>query len=166
MDPRKLLESLRERRITIVANGDHLIVQSCGGVLTDEDRQQIRRHKPALLKLLWFPNWSSRPEELADWPIPWRESWGKLANELDDVSRAGGMPAEWWQVEMFAYGQLCWRKADGQSAEQALKAIREELGLTPEPDSVSPEEGSSEISGDEPFSIVADPSFLSIGVSP
>jgi len=40
MDPRKLLESLRERRITIVANGDHLIVPK--DVLTDEDRQQIR----------------------------------------------------------------------------------------------------------------------------
>lgn len=166
MDPRILLESLRKRKITLAANGDHLIVRSCEGVLTDEDRQQIRRHKPALLKLLWIPNWSSRPEELADWPIPWREAWGRLANELHEVAEAGGMPAQWWEVEMLAYDQLCWRKADEQSAELALEAVREELGLTTDKEGLSPEDGTSEIAGDGPLSIVAAPSFLSIGVSP
>ena len=31
MDPRILLESLRKRKITLAANGDHLIVRSCEG---------------------------------------------------------------------------------------------------------------------------------------
>jgi hypothetical protein len=30
------------------------------------------------------PRWPPRPEELADWPIPWREKWGRLANDLED----------------------------------------------------------------------------------
>jgi hypothetical protein len=133
MDPRKLLESLRERKFTITAKDNYLIVQSRDGVLTDQDREHIRRHKPALLKLLWIPTWKSRPQELAEWPIPWREAWGRLANEFHEVAEAGGMPAQWWEVEMLAYCQLSWRKEDGQSAEQALEAVREELGLTSNP---------------------------------
>jgi hypothetical protein len=28
--------------------------------------------------------WPPRPAELAEWPIVWRERWGRLANDLED----------------------------------------------------------------------------------
>ena len=165
MDPRKLLESLRERKITITAKDDYLVVQSRDGVLTDQDREYIRRHKPALLKLLWTLTWKSRPQELAEWPIPWREAWGRLANEFHEVAEAGGMPAQWWEVEMLAYCQLSWRKEDGQSAEQALEAVREELGLTSDQSNVAPEHWSSANSEVAPAPVTPYSQGLSIGLN-
>jgi hypothetical protein len=41
--------------------------------------------------------WPPRPAELADWPVEWRERWGRLANELEDQ----GMPFPQHEIEAF-----------------------------------------------------------------
>jgi hypothetical protein len=44
--------------------------------------------------------WPPRPTELAGWPIPWRERWGRLANDLQDQ----GIP--WPDHEREAFDQV------------------------------------------------------------
>jgi hypothetical protein len=46
-------------------------------------------------------SWPPRPAELARWPIPWRERWGRLAVELEEVL---GLP--WQEAEAEAYAQV------------------------------------------------------------
>jgi len=45
------------------------------------------------------PPWPPRPNELADWPIPWRERWGARSNALQDT----GVP--WPEHERLAFDQ-------------------------------------------------------------
>jgi hypothetical protein len=47
-----------------------------------------------------LPPWPPRPNELADWPIPWRERWGEVANALQDT----GVP--WPEHERLAFDQI------------------------------------------------------------
>jgi hypothetical protein len=44
--------------------------------------------------------WPPRPEYLANWPIPYRERWGRIANELQDR----GIP--WPDHERLAFVQV------------------------------------------------------------
>jgi hypothetical protein len=47
-----------------------------------------------------LPPWPPRPDELADWPIPWRKRWGEVANTLQDT----GVP--WPEHEQLAFDQI------------------------------------------------------------
>ena len=51
--------------------------------------------------------WPPRPAELADWPVEWRERWGRLANRLDDE----GIP--WPDHERIALDQISAERAAG-----------------------------------------------------
>jgi len=51
--------------------------------------------------------WPPRPAELAEWPIPWRERWGRLANQLQDQ----GVP--WPDHERQAFDRVKAEMAEG-----------------------------------------------------
>src|SRR5262249_10679421 len=44
--------------------------------------------------------WPPRPPELGDWPIPWRERWGLLANAYQDTGMA------WNEAEARAFAEV------------------------------------------------------------
>jgi hypothetical protein len=108
-----------------------LVVDAPGGTLTPEIKAALGTHKNTLLALLAgvepgphllrtvpaLPPWPPRPDELADWPIPWRERWGRLANALE----ARGMP--WPQCEAEAFEQVKVEMRVGAATVQAGLAI-------------------------------------------
>jgi hypothetical protein len=55
MTPMKLLTECRRRGIELSVNGDKLRVEHPQGAVTDEIREALRRHKPALMELLRGP---------------------------------------------------------------------------------------------------------------
>ena len=55
MTPMKLLTECRRRGIELSVNGDRLRVVAEKGAITDELREALRRHKPALMELLRGP---------------------------------------------------------------------------------------------------------------
>jgi hypothetical protein len=55
MTPMQLLMECRRRGIKLSANGDKLRVVAEKGAITDELREALRRHKPALMELLRGP---------------------------------------------------------------------------------------------------------------
>ena len=129
MDPRNLIETLRQRGITLSRKDGHVGVKSTKGELTDGDRDHIRAHKQAILMLLWVPNPQEQNQDLEGWPSYWREAWGYLANELREVSEAGGLPLASSDAGLAAYYFLAWRMTESQSPEQAYSSVREEIAL-------------------------------------
>jgi hypothetical protein len=113
LDARTLLVAARAVGLSIDAAGDHLTVRGPKGAAALA-RLLVER-KPDMLAALKSehsagltlapeapispPPWPPRPDELAHWPIPWRERWGRLANELQDQ----GVP--WPEYERLAFGQ-------------------------------------------------------------
>jgi hypothetical protein len=138
MDPRLLFMAFQRDGITIRREGDTLSIESPNGELNDADREALRSHKPALLKLLSVPDDQDVDQDLADWPIPWREAWGHLTNELEDDFANEGLKHRYAICQEFALQQLAWRKAIGQPPEQAYQAIRAEFGLATSGFDVSP----------------------------
>lgn len=59
------------------------------------------------------PPWPPRPAELADWPVEWRQRWGRLANEMQDQ----GIP--WPEHERAAFERI---KAERDTATGARPA--------------------------------------------
>ena len=55
MTPMQLLMECRRRGIELSVNGDKLRVVAEKGAITDELREALRRHKPALMELLRGP---------------------------------------------------------------------------------------------------------------
>ena len=55
MTPMQLLMECRRRGIELSVNGDKLRVEHPQGAVTDEIREALRRHKPALMELLRGP---------------------------------------------------------------------------------------------------------------
>jgi hypothetical protein len=109
MDAADLLALLQSRGITLAVDHGNITVDH-KGELTDTDRDGIRAHKPALLRLLSEsgpappeapapPPWPRRPAELAEWPVEWRRRWGRLANELQDQG------IRWPECEQVAFEQ-------------------------------------------------------------
>src|SRR4051794_16363278 len=78
--------------------------QAQPGAMPPEVKAALATHKAALLARLSGVEspapWPPRPTELAGWPIPWRERWGRLANELQDQ----GVP--WPDHERIAFDRL------------------------------------------------------------
>jgi hypothetical protein len=112
----ELLNSLVGRGLSLAVQGEKLRVVPAS-LLTDEDRGQIRLHRAELVDLIPVrasselapppktkpkasersPGSYCRPKELAYWPIPDRQRWGELANELEDQ----GTP--WQEAETAAF---------------------------------------------------------------
>jgi hypothetical protein len=98
-----LINSLAERGFVLLRAGTKLRI-SPASLLSDEDREQIRRFKDEMLPLLpparikdnraeqrgesarSSPVQRSQPHSygLAHWPIPDRQRWGELANKFQD----------------------------------------------------------------------------------
>jgi len=55
MTPMQLLMECRRRGIELSVNGEKLRVEHPPGTVTDEIREALRRHKPALMELLRGP---------------------------------------------------------------------------------------------------------------
>ena len=71
-----------------------LVVDAPAGALTPEVRAALVSHKNTLLAFLACADpgtgarpilWPPRSAELAQWPIRWRERWGKHADALQDA---------------------------------------------------------------------------------
>jgi hypothetical protein len=90
-----------------------LHIDAPAGVLTPEIKAALAHHRPVLLSWLLamepsrdphdanlsdlsHKQWLSRPDEMADWPIPWREKWRRRANELRD--QGCPWPVDEWQA--------------------------------------------------------------------
>src|SRR5687768_17421789 len=63
MNPRVLLDDLRNRGVLIELDGERLIVDAPTGVVTEELRASLTEHKPSLLKLF---EWERRKLDDAD----------------------------------------------------------------------------------------------------
>src|SRR5690242_14759935 len=88
MTPVQLLGALAGRGAKFSVQAGELVVDAPRGTLTSEDRAALAAHKPELVALLStgaMPPWPPRPSELADWPLSWRERWGRRANELAEA---------------------------------------------------------------------------------
>ena len=89
-----LLCELEAAGFELRVDGKHLRVRCPAGELSDQQAEAIRRHKSALLKLLW-----ARPKRLfldrvCACPAPLRERWAELRDEHQrrhriDADRAG-----------------------------------------------------------------------------
>jgi hypothetical protein len=80
----------------------------------DDDLRQQERHL-AVIACPLSPvrpgapvTWPPRAPELADWPVEWRERWGRLANELEESGMA------WNHAESMAF-DLTKGEKEGQS---------------------------------------------------
>ncbi len=88
-------------------------IDAPAGVLTPEIKAALAHHRPVLLSWLLamepsrdphdanlsdlsYKQYLSRPDEMADWPIPWREEWRRRANELRD--QGCPWPVDEWQA--------------------------------------------------------------------
>lgn len=113
MTASSLMASLTGRGVILSADGGRLSVDAPAGVLTEDDRDALRRHKAAILAILdgapppddpgpdpaSMP-WPPRPVELATWPTPYREAWGRRSAELEDA----GVP--WPESERTAFREV------------------------------------------------------------
>jgi hypothetical protein len=90
-----------------------LHVDAPAGVLTPEIKAALAHHRPVLLGWLLareptldphdanlgdpsYTPWLSRPDEMADWPIPWREKWRRRADQLREEGCP--WPVDEWQA--------------------------------------------------------------------
>jgi hypothetical protein len=115
MDTYELLESLARRGMSVSVEGERLKATPAS-LLTDEDRRLIQQYKAELVELLseseaevtdsptepqvavrLSPFMYQRPEEIGLWPIPDRQRWGELANQLIDEGMS------WQEAERVAY---------------------------------------------------------------
>ena len=60
-------------------------------------------------------------DELASWPIPWREVWGWVTNAIEDACKADGMPTG--GAELGAFAEVARLRGNGMTPEEALTAI-------------------------------------------
>ena len=51
----------------------------------EKSRHSSKRVPTETTKTVSADAWPPRPADLARWPIPWRERWGKLSNELEEL---------------------------------------------------------------------------------
>jgi hypothetical protein len=70
-------------------------------------------------------------DELASWPIPWREAWGLVTNAIEDASQADGLPAG--GSELAAFAEVARLRDDGMTPREALATIWDAWGLPGEP---------------------------------
>jgi hypothetical protein len=90
-----------------------LRVDASAGAITPEIKAALEHHKPVLLRWLIamepsldphdanlsdlsHKQFLSRPDEMVDWPISWREEWRRRANELRD--QGCPWPVDEWQA--------------------------------------------------------------------
>jgi hypothetical protein len=121
--------------------GGELVIDAPDGALTDQIRAALRQHKPALIarlsgagrghrsheQILSFGR-NSWDDELALWPIPWREAWGRLANAIEDETRNTDHPATCREADQGAHAMLAGRFRPETDPQGVLDDITKELG--------------------------------------
>jgi TubC N-terminal docking domain len=109
-----------------------VVVEAPAGVLTPEIREALKTHKPGLVARLAMaevpaiPEGNAPPESeecdthppcgppypwragLLEWPIPWRETWGRRSNELELEEGVC-----WWKAEQRAFAEVSHLKERG-----------------------------------------------------
>ena len=153
MTASSLIDSLAGRGL-VLSIEDARIQVSPKRLLTDQDRHLIRQFRVDLFDLLSRgvaaktceeaereaireePLTAPSPDirfhdELASWPIPWREVWGWVTNAIEDACKADGMPTG--GAELGAFAEVARLHGDGMSPSEALAAIWNAWSLPGEP---------------------------------
>ena len=149
----RLMNALAGRGLSLSLEGTRLRVAPAG-LLTDQDRHLIRQFRDDLFALLsrgvaakiceeaereaireerlTAPSPDIRfHDELASWPIPWREVWGWVTNAIEDACKADGMPTG--GAELGAFAEVARLRGNGMTPEEALTAIWDAWSLPGEP---------------------------------
>jgi hypothetical protein len=148
-----LIDSLAGRGLVLSIEGTR-IQASPRRLLSDQDRHLIRQFRDELFSLLSEgmaaktseeaereaireePLVGSSPDirfhdELARWPISWREVWGRVTNAIEDTRKADGLSTS--GAGLTAFTGVTRLAGNGMTPDEALAAIWRTLGLPGEP---------------------------------